>query len=332
MKKISILLLLSLLLTSLAAQTQQSQAQSTPTVTKMPERRSLAERLGFAATDKILIVNCDDVGNSHASNAAVMDAMENGGLITSATIMVPCPWVPEIFAYAKAHPEKDFGLHLTHTAEWKGYKWGPVASKSEVPGLVDPQGYLWPDIMSVYGKSTPEQAYLEAKAQIKKALDAGIDVTHLDSHMGALQYNDNYFQVYRRLANEFNLPIRMGSQELLAANGGAHQRGQLDADGVIYPDYLITGGPPKGESITVYWKRMLNELKPGVTELYIHASVAGEEIQHITNSWQTRAEEYRLFTSDAEVRKILETQGIKRIGFRVLRDLQRKERAEKKKN
>jgi chitin disaccharide deacetylase len=329
MKKIIVLLLLSLFSVSLMTQTRKSYAQTTQAVSKLPERRSLAERLGFAATDKILIVNCDDVGNSHASNAAVIDGMENG-LITSATIMVPCPWVPEIFAYAKAHPEKNFGLHLTHTSEWKGYKWGPVASKTDVPGLLDPQGYLWPDIMSVYSKSTPEQAYLEAKAQIKKALDAGIDVTHLDSHMGALQYSDAYFQSYRRLANEFNLPIRMGSQEVLAANGGAHQRGQLDADGVIYPDYLIHGGPQKGESITDYWKRMLKSLKPGVTELYIHASVAGEEIQHITNSWKDRAEEYRMFTKDAEVRSILESQGIKRISYRPLRDLQRKERAAKK--
>jgi predicted glycoside hydrolase/deacetylase ChbG (UPF0249 family) len=325
MKKIIVLLFLFSV--SLMTQTWKSQAQTTQPASKLPERRSLAERLGFAAADKILIVNCDDVGNSHASNAAVIDGMENG-LITSATIMVPCPWVPEIFAYAKAHPEKNFGLHLTHTSEWKGYKWGPVASKTDVPGLLDPQGYLWPDIMSVYSKSTPEQAYLEAKAQIKKALDAGIDVTHLDSHMGALQYSDAYFQSYRRLANEFNLPIRMGSQEVLAANGGAHQRGQLDADGVIYPDYLIHGGPQKGESITDYWKRMLKSLKPGVTELYIHASVAGEEIQHITNSWKDRAEEYRMFTRDAEVRSILESQGVKRISYRPLRDLQRKERAQ----
>jgi chitin disaccharide deacetylase len=326
MKKITALFMLLLLPCSLIAH----QGNQTDSASRTPARRPLAERLGFKATDKILIVNCDDVGNSHASNAAVIDGMENG-LITSATIMVPCPWVPEIFAYAKAHPEKDFGLHLTHTAEWKGYKWGPVASKSEVPGLVDPQGYLWPDIMSVYGKASPEQAYIEAKAQIKKALDAGVDVTHLDSHMGALQYNDNYFQVYRRLANEFNLPLRMGSQDLLASAGGGHQRGQLDGDGIVYPDYLITGGPPKGESITVYWKRILSNLKPGVTELYIHASVAGEEIQHITNSWKDRAEEYRLFTSDAEVRKILESQNVKRIGFRPLRDLQRKERPEIKK-
>jgi hypothetical protein len=192
----------------------------------------LAERLGFKSGDKILIINGDDVGVSHAANAATIDALENG-LMTSATIMVPCPWFPEIAAYARAHPNADFGLHLTHTAEWKGIKWGPVASRNEVPGLVDPQGYLWPDTSTVYQHATPEQAYIEARAQIQKALAAGIDVTHLDSHMGVLQYNDAYFQVYRRLAKEFDLPLRMGSQETLAPLGGGHQRVQLEEDGTL---------------------------------------------------------------------------------------------------
>ena len=293
-----------------------SRAGATPT---------LAERLGFKATDKILIINVDDVGNSHAANAAVIDAMENG-LATSSTIIVPGPWFPEIAAYAKSHSKSDFGVHLAHTSEWKTLKWGPVANKSDVPGLVDPQGYLWPDIMSVYKNSTPEQAYVEARAQIKKALDAGIDVTHIDSHMGTLQYNESYFQIYRRLAKEFDLPLRMGSQELLAAQGGGHQRGQLDSDGTIYPDYLIHGDRKPGESVRDYWKRELTSLKPGVTELYIHASVPGEEIKHITNTWEDRSAEYELFTKDPEIRRILESQSVKRIGYRALRDLQRKSR------
>ena len=129
---------------------------------------SLSERLGFAATEKILIINVDDVAGSHAANVAAIDVLENG-LATSGTIMVPCPWFPEIAAYAKANPERDFGLHLTHTSEWKTYKWGPVASRSDVPGLVDPQGYLWPDIMNVYRHSTPEQAYIEARRKSESA-------------------------------------------------------------------------------------------------------------------------------------------------------------------
>jgi len=292
------------------------------------ESKTLAERLGFAATDRVLIINGDDVGVSHAANAATIDSLENG-LMTSATIMVPCPWFPEIAAYARSHPQADFGLHLTHTSEWKGYKWGPVASKSQVPGLVDPQGYLWPDIASVYKNATTEQAYIEARAQVEKALAAGIDVTHLDSHMGTLQYDLKYYEVYRRLAKEYDLPLRMASQDVLAARGGEGLRKQLEEDGVLCPDYLIHGGRKSGESVTEYWHRMLKDLKPGVTELYIHAALPGEEMKFITNSWQERATEYELFTKDPEIRRLLESQNVKRIGFRPIRDLQRKARQTK---
>jgi predicted glycoside hydrolase/deacetylase ChbG (UPF0249 family) len=286
-------------------------------------RPSLAERLGFSASDIVLIVNADDVGMSHGTNMAVKDGMERG-LITSGTIMVPTPWFEEIAVYATANPTRDFGLHLTHTSEWKVYKWGPVANKADVPGLVTPQGYLWPDIGPIYKNATPEQAAVEARAQVRKALDRGIDVTHLDSHMGALQYDMRFHAVYRALAKEFDLPIRMGNQDLLAKMGGGHLRAELDADGTVYPDYLIHQQRKPGEAVDVYWKRMIAELKPGVTELYIHPAVAGEEMQHITNSWQERDTEYHLFTDDASVKALIAQRNITLIGWRALRDLQRK--------
>jgi chitin disaccharide deacetylase len=294
-------------------------ARPTPTTAT----RSLAERLGFSSTDIVLIVNGDDVGVSHAANMATIASLERG-LMTSATVMVPCPWFPEIAQYAREHPAADFGLHLVHTAEWRGMKWGPVAGRTVVPGLVDPQGYLWPDLQQLYAHATPEQAEVEARAQIRKALDAGIDVTHLDSHMGALQYSDAYFQAYRRLAKEFDLPIRMGSQSMLEAAGGGHQRAQLDEDGIVYPDFLIHGGRQKGEAVDVYWRRMLEGLQPGVTELYIHAAMPGDEMQALTNSWKDRAAEYEMFTNDGSIRKLLDGKGVKRVGFRALRDVQRK--------
>jgi chitin disaccharide deacetylase len=290
-------------------------------------RPSLAERLGYSPGDILLIVNGDDAGVSHAANRATIDALERG-LMTSATIMVPAPWFPEIAQYAREHPAADFGLHLVHTSEWKGFKWGPVAGRTVVPGLVDPQGYFWPDVQRVYAHGTPEQAEIEARAQIEKALAAGIDVTHLDSHMGALQYTEAYFQVYRRLARAFDLPIRMASADVLAQLGGGHQRAQLDADGTIYPDYLIHGGRQQGEQIDAYWCRMLEGLRPGVTELYIHAALPGDEMRAITNSWQERAREYELFTTDAGIRELLERKGVQRIGYRPLRDLQRAARAQ----
>ena len=284
---------------------------------------SLAERLGFSSTDVVLIVNGDDVGVSHAANMATIASLEKG-LMTSATIMVPAPWFPEIAQYAREHPEADFGLHLVHTSEWKGMKWGPVSGRTVVPGLVDPQGYLWPYLRQLYSHGTPAEAEIEARAQIRKALDAGIDVTHLDSHMGALQYADPWFQAYRRLAKEFDLPIRMGSQAALETIGAGHQRAQLDVDGIVYPDYLIHGERKPGESVDDYWRRMLEGLRPGVTELYIHAALPGEEMRAMTGSWQERAREYELFTTDPSIRELLDRKKVKRIGYRALRDLQRR--------
>jgi predicted glycoside hydrolase/deacetylase ChbG (UPF0249 family) len=292
--------------------------------------RSLAERLGFSPTDKVLIVNADDVGVSHASVAATIAGMERG-LMTSATIMVPCPWFPRVAEYARAHPKADFGLHLTHTSEWQSYKWGPVASRTDVPGLVDPQGYLWPDTKTVYEHATPAEAEIEARAQIAKARAAGIDVTHLDSHMGVLHFDVRYHQVYRKLARELDLPIRMPSRARLESVGAGYLLGELAGDGTLHPDFLNLEPRRPDDTTESYWKRTLSNLQPGVTEVLIHPAVPTEEMQHITgeapsSNWRVRGEEYRLFTEDAGLRALLESQHVKRIGYRALRDLQRSAR------
>src|SRR5512140_2286698 len=141
------------------------------------ETRSLAERLGYKAEDKLLIVNGDDAGMCHSANLATIECLENGAMRTS-TLMVPCPWFPEMAAFAREHPDKDFGIHLCHTSEWGKYRWGPVAPREQVPGLVDPAGYLWREVENVYAHGTPEQALIEARAQVRRALDAKVDVTH----------------------------------------------------------------------------------------------------------------------------------------------------------
>ena len=179
------------------------------------DSKTLAEHLGYKATDKLLIINGDDTGMCHAANTATIDSLERG-LMTSATIMVPCPWFTEIARYAKANPGKDFGVHLCHTSEWQVYRWGPVAPREKVPGLVDNEGYLWRSVPEVYQHATPEEALTEARAQVRKALDAGIDVTHLDTHMGALNFDPRYAQVYLQLGREFNLPLTVA----VASYGG----------------------------------------------------------------------------------------------------------------
>ena len=312
---------------------EHSSASPLPMAEPVPACQTLAERLGFAADDRVLILNGDDLGVGQAMNAATLEAMETG-LLTSATIMAPCAWFPEIAAYARAHPEANFGVHLTHVSELKGIRWGPVASQSDVPSLVDPDGYFWPERPTFAARATPEEAEIEARAQIRKALAAGIDVTHLDTHTGALGVDDRYFQVYRKLAREFDLPVRMASRERLASAGAPDRHAELDADGILYPDRLIHGGRKEGESFREYWKRMFMELKPGVTEAFVHLSRSTEESQCMLKSarWvplPQRVEEYHLFTTDPELREILDRQSVKRIGYRVIRELQRKSRTEK---
>jgi len=287
------------------------------------EMRLLSERLAYKPTDRLLIINGDDVGMCHAANEATIESLQHG-LMTSATIMVPCPWFYEIAAYAKAHPDRDFGLHLCHTSEWKQYRWGPVAPRDQVPGLVDPSGCLWPEVEQVYAKSNPAEALTEARMQIHKALDAGIDVTHLDSHMGALQYDTRYMEVYLKLAQEFDLPVRMASQATLEKFQQPRLREKFSAQGILFPDYFIYDELPQvSVNVKEFWLKIVTNLKPGVTELYIHAAKPTEELQAITGSWRTRATEYETFTHDEQMRKLIEEQGIIRIGYRPLRELQR---------
>ena len=293
-------------------------------------RRSLAERLGYGGTDRLLIINGDDAGMCQAANAATIECLETG-LMTSATVMVPCPWFPALADYARSHPRLDLGIHLAHTAEWKFYRWGPVAPRDQVPGLVDPDGYLWRSIEEVYAHSSPDEALIEGRAQVRKALAAGIDVTHLDSHMGTLQYDPRYMETYLQLAVEFDLPVRMASQSTLEKFKQPTLRTRFAERGILFPDEFVyeeLSEEPK--DVKGFWLRVLGNLKPGVTELYIHAAEPTDELKAITGSWKTRGEEYAAFATDADVRRAIETAGIIRIGYRPLRELQRREGGVKK--
>lgn len=288
--------------------------------------QSLAERLGYKETDKILIINNDDAGMCHAANTATIQGMESG-LISSATIMMPCPWSNEIVKYAVENPDKGFGVHLTLTAEWKNYRWGTIASRTDVPGLYDDQGYMWKGVMEVYQASSPKEALIEGRAQIRKALDMGVPVTHIDSHMGTYQYAPDYMKVYLQLAAEFDLPARMPSQSTLDDMGAPPFRDFCKERGIIHPDYFIHEEFQnyKTENVEEFWTAYIKNLKPGVTEIYVHAATEGDEIRAITGSAPKRIKELEFFTSH-RFKKLIENEGIVVISYRKLFELQRSER------
>lgn len=291
--------------------------------------QTLTERLGYKKTDKLLIINNDDAGMCHAANTATVEGMENG-LISSATIMMPCPWSNEIVKYAKENPEKGFGIHLTLTSEWKNYRWVTVAPRNEVPGLYDEQGYMWKGVMEVYKASNTHEALIEGRAQIRKALDAGIPVTHFDSHMGTYQYSTDYMSIYLQLADEFDLPVRMPSQSTLDNMGAPPFRDICKEKKILHPDYFIHEELEeyKTENVEEFWTNYIKNLNPGVTEILIHASKDGDEIRAITGSAPKRVKELELFTSD-RLKQLIEKEGIIVISYRPLFELQRKEKQNK---
>lgn len=289
----------------------------------MIDTRSLTEKLGYPAGSKLLIVNADDAGMCHAANVAVRRCIEQGR-VTSTTLMTPCPWFSEMAEFARRSTQASFGVHLTHTSEWGSYRWGPVGIGDEFKTLTDPKGYLYSDVPEYMANVTPKAALAEAKAQVARMLSHGIDISHIDSHMGALNYGLPYWPVYLGLAKELNVPLRMPSQSLLEKMGGSELRKQAADLGLIFTDYLIHNERSTGENIEVYWKRMLNGLKPGVTELYIHPAVPTDEVQAITGSWRDRSTEFRLFSTDTEIGNIIRRNNIKLISYLPLRSLQRK--------
>src|SRR3989442_13356897 len=168
------------------------------------EKKTLAERLGYPRDAKLLIVHADDLGAAHSINTASIKALESG-LVSSASIMVPCPWLSEIAAYARAHPEADLGLHLTLTSERSFYRWGPVLGKERVPSLLDGSGYLYPLEREAGAHMDIQEAEAEIRPQIARAKALGIQPTHLDSHMGTLYQSKALFEMLVRVARENKL-------------------------------------------------------------------------------------------------------------------------------
>jgi predicted glycoside hydrolase/deacetylase ChbG (UPF0249 family) len=230
-----------------------------------PAPSSLAERLGYPPDARLLIVHLDDLGMLHAVNAAAVLAFETG-VANSGSLMVPCPWFAEAAAYARAHPHLDLGLHLTFTSERPSYRWGPVLGPVAVPSLVDGDGYF-PTAWDATRPVHLGELEAELRAQLDRARLLGVRPTHLDCHEHRLQWlGPPVFELFRRVATEQRLPIRVGRNwfaeyAYLAAGG---------ADGIAL-DRTITIPPGVAPDQWLPWYvETQHRLSPGVTELFMH--------------------------------------------------------------
>jgi predicted glycoside hydrolase/deacetylase ChbG (UPF0249 family) len=238
------------------------------------QTKSIAERLGYPRDSKLLIIHADDLAVAHSEDAASFDAL-NQHAATSASIMVPCPWLNEVADYAKAHPEADLGLHLTLTSEWKTYRWGSVESKDKVPSLLDASGYFPPD--TDHRALNAAEAEREIRAQIDRAVAVGIHPTHLDSHMGVLFSRPDLFAVYVKVAREHKFPFLAvrtpdAPKELLS----------LLSDKDIVIDALVMADPAvNAANWKTFYTNAIKNLKPGVTEIIVHLGHDDAELQAV---------------------------------------------------
>jgi chitin disaccharide deacetylase len=273
---------------------------------------SLAERLGYGPEERLLIVNCDDLGSSASANRATEQALREG-LATSATLMIPCPWALDGAQRGKAG---GIGVHLTLTCEYPGYRWRSLTGAAS---LHDEQGFMPATAEAVWAQANLADVRAECRAQIDQAYGWGVDVTHLDAHMGTMQMDPRYFEIYVELGAAYDLPVRVFGARA-ERQLGFPGREQAAERGLTFPDHLLTTwGKPAKETFT----GILAGLRPGVTEVYLHPVEDGPELRSYDPHAQQIRIDDRACLLDGELRGMVQDLGVRLIDYRPLRELQR---------
>jgi predicted glycoside hydrolase/deacetylase ChbG (UPF0249 family) len=284
-----------------------------------PQSKTLAERLGYPVDSKLLIIHADDLAVAHSVDLASFDALDKGA-VTSASIMMPCPWVTEVAAYANAHPEADMGLHLTLNSEWKTYRWGTVESKDKVASLLDSAATLWSETGQVAANAKPEEVEREIRAQVERAVAMGIHPTHLDTHMGSLLATPEIFAAYTKVAHEFHLPF------LFVKFPGVSEKMLADLSGkdIVLDSVVIANPAVRPEQWKEFYLNAISQLKPGLTEMIVHLGRDDAELQAVMgqaaygSAWRQR--DYEIVNS-FEFKRALQENHITLVRWRDLQKL-----------
>ena len=284
----------------------------------------LSKALGYHEDTKLLIIHADDAGLSHAQNRGTIETLENG-VVNSYSIMTPCPWFYEMAKFAKNNPHHDHGVHLTLTCEWNHFKFGPVLSQREVPSLVDENGYFFKDRQSLIKKARIEDLRKELRAQVDRALDFGLQPSHLDSHMYSLGASKEFLDLYREIGETYKLPILLNA-ELINQVSGINTEG-LDLGKTPYVDQIYLGKFEiynKGD-LASYYAKSLQNLKPGLNMILIHPAFDDPEMKSITRDHPNFGSEWRqidldFFTSPV-CKNVLKDERIKLITWKAIKDV-----------
>ena len=287
------------------------------------------KKLGYTNNDRLVIIHTDDIGMCHSSVQAFKDLWEFG-TITSGATMVPCPWFPAVAQMCRENPAIDMGVHATLNAEWESYRWGPISTSESSSGLMDDAGYFHQWHQAVYDNAKSEAVAVEVNAQVERALAAGIDVTHVDSHMGTILHPE-FIQSYVQAAATRSLPSLLPTLTAVGWNVMADEKQHaayapivemLQSIGVPMVDGIL-GMPLEHDNDHIgVAKTLFGEVPVGITHLIFHPSIDTPELRAIAPDWPARVANYNAFMSD-ELKKFIESEDIKLIGFRAIRNAMR---------
>lgn len=285
---------------------------------------NLAQKLGYHKDSKQLIIHADDAGLSHSENRATIQALQNG-MINSYSIMVPCPWFYEIANFTKDNPHIDNGIHLTLTCEWENYKFGPVLPITEVPSLVDINGYFYKNRTEFMNNAKSDEVEKELRAQIEKALHFGLKPTHLDSHMCSVGVSPEFLNIYKALGKEYNLPIFINKQFIESVSLSNEKHNFKDT---LLTDNLLIGNYTdfeKGELKKSY-EEALDTIKPGFNVFLLHPAYDANEMQAVTKNHPNFGSKWRqidldYFTSET-CKSTLKKNNIQLITWREIQQIQ----------
>jgi hypothetical protein len=290
------------------------------------------KQLGFDANDRVVIIHADDIGMCQATLPALADLLDFG-LLSSAAVMAPCPWFPQVAAFCREHPTVDMGVHLTVNCEWTAYRWAPISTCDPASGLLDEQGYLHRSPPVVEQQADPQAVAIELRAQVARALQAGIDATHVDAHMGTV-LGLPFVQSYLEVALDNRLPpfflSHDGMERLRVRTSGRMGLTsyepqfwqQLEENGVpLFDD--IAGLPLNDPTDQVaVAKKIIDDLRPGLTVLILHPAQDTPELRALAPDWRSRVANYEACLS-TELRDYVRQSGVQVIGYRPLRELMR---------
>jgi chitin disaccharide deacetylase len=281
----------------------------------------------YAEGRRVIVIHEDDVGMTHGANTAFSE-LSAMGACSAGSVMAPCPWFPEAAGMAAANPTLDLGVHLTLNSEKKPYRWRPLTSAPSSAGLTDKDGYFWADVPSVRKNAAPEAVEAELRAQIDAVVATGIDVTHLDAHMGAVMMPE-FVEIYYRLGKDYNLPILL-VKDLRRFNpmsyAGAARTETYDSvvarareAGEPIFDLVVESPWGRQTDAETAYRRMFAEIQDGLTYLSLHFNKPGDFEAIEPDHAHIRTEEYAVFKSGL-VAELAAAHGVDVIGMRQIRD------------